>query len=54
MLLVELILTSKSQNEYAFATALNGLKSYSPLVSRYCQYISPKTEKKKTESLNSK
>lgn len=47
MLLVELILTSKSQNEYAFATALNGLKSYSPLVSRYCQYISPKTEKKK-------
>ena len=45
MLLVELILTSKSQNEYAFATALNGLKSYSPLASRYCQYISSNTEK---------
>lgn len=45
MLLVELILTSKRQNEYAFATALNGLKSYSPLASRYCQYISSNTEK---------
>lgn len=54
MLLVELILTSKSQNEYAFATALNGLKSYSPLVSRYCQYISPKTEKKKNREFEFK